>query len=229
MLLLAFSKETIAQFSVDSNASSNAITAYYRSLGDQSPIYNGSEYIESDIVLQEGHVYFQTNIFEKGSIFFDGMLFQDVFLLYDIVKDQVILQHYSKISKINLPPEKIEYFTLNEHRFVHLAADPSGLIRDGFYESLYSGKTMLFAKRTKKIRVEQSNYQINNLISQHSERYVKKDGVYYQIKNLHAFLNIFKTNKKEIQQYLNKNKIKYKTDPEAAMIQALGYYDRATK
>lgn len=229
LLFIGLPGYTIAQLPVaNTTTSSIAITGYYQALGEQAPIYNGEEYIPLNIILREGHVFFGSDIFTKGSIWFDGMFFQDVPLLYDILKDRIIVQHYSHRYKINLASEKVGYFTLQGHQFVHLAADADGLIKDGFYESLYSGKTMLFAKRTKTISEDHSATEINNIVSEQSERYIKKDGRYYRIKNLHTFLDIFKSNRKEIQQHLNKNKIKYKNNPELAMIMAIEFYDRTT-
>jgi len=228
LLIFGISQSLIAQLSVSDSAFSTAINTYYHSLGDQSPLYNGSEYLESGTVLQEGHVFFESQIFVKGTIWFDGMLFTDVPTLYDIVKDEVIIEHYSGGYKINLPAEKIEYFTLGTHKFVRLAPDSSGQIKAGFYEILYDRETKLFAKRIKRIREEHSNYQITNVIVQSNSRYIKKGGIYYPIKNLHSLLAVLKTKKKEIQQYFKKNNIKYNNDPENAMTIALGLYDRST-
>jgi len=207
---------------------SNTIDVYYHALGDQSPLYNGSEYIEYASTLQEGHPFFESSFFAKGSIRFDGMEFQDVPMLYDIIKDQVIIQHFGKVYKINLPAEKIERFTLTGHNFIRIIQDSSHQLKTGFYDRLYNGKIMVLAKREKKIREERANFQISNVVDQKSYYYIKKDGIYYSLKNMRSLLGILKSKKKEIQQYFNKNKVKYKNNPEQAMSIAAEYYDRLT-
>jgi hypothetical protein len=234
LLLLAylFLQNAAGQMVVsDSNfqkASSNAIDIYYQALGDQAPLYNGSEYIEYTSILQEGHPFFETNVFVKGSIRFDGMDFLDVPMLYDMIKDQVIIQSFKKIYKINLPAEKIERFTLSDHSFIRIMRDTSNQLKTGFYDRLYNGKIMVLVKREKKIREETKNLQISNVVDQKNYYYLKKDGVYYTFKNWRTLLGVLKSKKKEIQQYFNKNKIKYRNDPEHAMIIAAEYYDRLT-
>ena len=206
-------------------AASNIIDVYYHALGNQSPLYNGSEYIEFASTLQEGHPFFETNVFVNGSIRLDGMEFLDVPMLYDLVKDQVIIQHFGKVYKINLPAEKIERFTLSGHSFIRILQDSSHQLKTGFYDKLYNGKIMVLARREKKIR---ENVQIDNIVDQKNFYYIKKNGIYYALKNMRTLLGILKNKKKEIQKYLNKNKVKYKNDPEHAMIIAAEYYDRLT-
>jgi hypothetical protein len=220
--------QTVISDSDVQKAAANTIDVYYHALGDQSPLYNGREYIEYASTLQEGHPFFELPVFVKGSIRFDGMEFQDVPMQYDMIKDEVIIQHFGKVYKINLPVEKIERFTLSGHNFIRIIQDSSHQLKTGFYDRLYNGKIMVLAKREKKIREERINFQISNVVDQKNYYYIKKDGIYYTLKNMHTLLGILKSKKKEIQQYLNKNKIKYKNDPEHAMIIAAEYYDRLT-
>ena len=232
LLIYAIPQNTSAQVTADDSslfkAGSKPIEVYYQALGEQSPIYTGSEYIESPIPLQEGHVFFETNVFVKGTVYLDGMLFTGVPIMYDIVKDQLIIQHYTHLFKINIPLERVEYFILSGHTFVRLLPDSSNAIKAGFYDRLYNGKIMLLAKREKTIKEGYVNVQLNNAILQKTIYYIKKDGHYHIIKNMRSLLSVLKNKKKEIQQYLNSNKIKFKKDPEHAMIVAAEYFDRIT-
>ena len=75
------------------------------------------------IALQEGHPFFQIANFINGNINLDGMIFRDVPMLYDIVKDQVIIQDFQKVYKINLPADRIQQFFLLGHLFVRVTHD----------------------------------------------------------------------------------------------------------
>jgi hypothetical protein len=75
---------------------SQTIDIYYNALGDQSPLYNGSEYLEYAYTIQEGHPFFESTAFVKGIIHFDGMEFRDVPMIYDMVKGP---GHYSAFQK----------------------------------------------------------------------------------------------------------------------------------
>ena len=77
------------------------------------------------ILSRKGHPFFQVVNFINGNINLDGMLFHDVPMLYDIVKDQLIIQDFQKVYKINLPADKIREFFLLGHLFVRLTSDSS--------------------------------------------------------------------------------------------------------
>jgi len=229
LLICGLSQHVAAQNADDTTLHENALNAigvYYQNLGEESPLYNGSEYIEYAYTLQEGHPFFQVVNFINGNVNVDGMIFHDVPMLYDIVKDQLIIQDFQKVYKINLPADRVQQFFLLGHLFVHLNA--SDQVKTGFYDQLYKGKISLFAKREKKILEKYSNIQISKVVISQNVYYIKKDGVYYTIKNKSSLFSALKSKKKEVQQYLKANDIKFKREPERAMIMAVKYYDQLT-
>src|SRR6266513_6107437 len=100
LLIYILSQHVMAQ-AVDDSAlhegASNVIDIYYQSLGEQSSLYNGSEYIEYAFTLQEGHPFFGSAAWVNGKIYFDGMIFHEVPILYDIVKDQVVIRDFQQL------------------------------------------------------------------------------------------------------------------------------------
>ena len=229
LLICGLSQHVTAQNADDTTLHENALNAigvYYQNLGEESPLYNGSEYIEYAYTLQEGHPFFQVVNFINGNVNVDGMIFHDVPMLYDIVKDQLIIQDFQKVYKINLPADRVQQFFLLGHLFVRLNA--SDQVKTGFYDQLYKGKIALFAKREKKILEKYSNIQISKVVISQDVYYIKKDGVYYTIKNKSSLFSALKSKKKEVQQYLKANDIKFKREPERAMIMAVKYYDQLT-
>ena len=206
----------------------NAINAYYQTLGEESPLYNGSEYLEYAYTLQEGHPFFLSTNFVNGNVNLDGMIFRDVPMLYDIIKDQLIIQDFQRVYKINLPADRVQQFFLLGHLFVRLTRDSTDQIKTGFYDRLYNGKTSLFAKREKKILEKYSNVQISKVVISQNIYYIKKDGIYRAVKNKSSMLAVLKNKKKDVQQYLKTNNIKFKQEPERAMIMAVKYYDQLT-
>lgn len=230
-LLLAcfFSHDVKSQSTRDSayyGSIEKIIGLYYMALGEQAPVYNGNEYIEYAYSLQEGHPFFKSSVFTKGDIYFDGMMFLGVPMLYDLIKDQVIIRDFHNIYKINLPADKVQQFILSDHVFVRIAGNNLNGVNTGFYEQLYKGKIGLYVKRKKEI-IEKKGYQeIENVVVSMNNYYVMKKDVYYTFKNERSLLKILNDKKKEIQQYLKKNGIRYKDDPERSMIMAVEYYNR---
>jgi len=212
----------------DQKAILQTIEIYSKALGNQSPIYNGSEYLSYPAIIQEGHVFFETNSFINGTVRFDGMVFNNVPIMYDILKDQLIIQHYNGVFKINLTSKKVDYFTLDKHTFIYLPLDSEHSINPGFYEKLYHGKSMALAKRIKEIKEETGDLQLTLTVVQKNSYYIKKEGKYYNIRNSRELMSLLKDKKKEIQQYLNKNHIRFKKQPEQTIAMAMERYDQLT-
>ena len=229
LLICVLSRHVTAQSADDTTLHENAlnaINAYYQNLREESPLYNGSEYLEYAYTLQEGHPFFELNTFVNGNIILDGMIFTDVPMLYDIVKDQVIIQDFQRVYKINLPANRVQQFFLLSHLFVRLTADSADQLKTGFYDQLYKGRVGLYAKREKKIMEKYANIQISKVVINENIYYIKKDGVYHTVKSKSSVLSVLKNKKKEVQQYWKTNNIKFKREPEKAMILAVKYYDQ---
>ena len=232
ILLISIPSLTLRAQGVDSSSGQNVskiADLYYQSLGEQSPLYNGSQYIEYPYIMQDGHQYFGSQLFVNATIYFDGLRFYDVPTLYDIVRDQVVILDYHKFYKINLPADKIEQFEFPGHTFIRLVQDSSNEIKTGFYEQLYAGTIALFAKREKKIIQQYSNLEINNVVFSKNFYYIRKGNVFYPVSNKKGLLNILKPKQKGVQQYFKKNKVKFKKDREKASLMAVQYYDQLTK
>ena len=204
------------------------IDVYYQALGEQSPLYNGSEYIEYTFTFEEGHPFFGSASWVMGNINFDGLTFHEVPMAYDIIKDQVVIKDFRKAFNIVLPSNKIEQFTISGHTFIRLLHDSSNQIKTGFYDQLYNGKIGLFVKREKKIFEKYLDLHTNNVAYERNTYYIKKEGIYYIIKNKRTLLNVLKNKKEQIQKYLRKNGLRFKNNTEKTMIMAVQYYDQAT-
>jgi len=229
LLTYIFSQDAKSQVARDSaydGSTEKIIDLYYMALGEQAPIYNGNEYIEYALILQEGHPFFKSSLFTNGDIYFDGMLFLGVPMVYDLIKDQVVIRDFHNIYKINLPASKIQQFILSDHVFVRIVHNNFNEINTGFYEQLYKGKVGLFAKREKAIIEKHGSQQIDNVVVSTNSYYVMKKDIYYKFKNERSLLKILNDKKKEIQQYFKKNRIRYKDDPERSMVMAIEYYNR---
>ncbi len=137
------------------NSIAQAFALYQQTTGAQSHLYNGWEYVEYDAHI-EGHQFFETDYMEEGSVRYDGVLYTQVPMLYDLVKDQLVIEHYNSADRIILIGEKVREFHFLRHTFVWLVADSSreNTIRSGFYDQLYNGRVKVFAKRVKIINEE---------------------------------------------------------------------------
>lgn len=225
-LFYAFSQFAKAQAIGDTSINgklTNVVDFYISTLGDQSPLYNGKEYVDYAFLFREGHPFFESREFVKGQIQYEEMTFRQVPMLYDLVKDQVIIYDIRNIYKVVLPANKIRQFVLAGHTFVRIEHNR---MKTGFYDQLYKGKISLYARREKKLTEERDSYRIDNIIQSKTTYFILKEGVYHSFKNKNGLLDILKDTKKDLQQYLKKNKIRYKDNPEKAMMMAVEYCNR---
>jgi len=143
-----------------------------------------------------------------------------------MLKDEVIIQQPSSGLGIILFSRRVEYFSFLNSPFIYNHKADNSLLPEGFYEQLAKGKIHLMVKR-KVIIDEKITTQVNLKFIRVDHFYVLKDGVYYSIKNAKAFLELLPDKRKTIQQYLNRNKIKFRKAPESTLLTIAEQYNKA--
>ena len=201
----------------------NVVDLYVNRLGENSNLYNGSEYIYSYHGIR-GHPFFESDRLLNGEIEYDGILYKNVPMSYDLVRDEVFINEPGQNFNIKLVTEKIRYFSLSDRLFVRMLQDsmrnPS--LTTGFYHVLYNGRVSVLARLTKKI--QSGNAEDSIKFVQYTNFWVKKDNEYQPVENKKTLLNIFGDQKDPVRKYLRKNKVNYKKDPASAIIKAAEYY-----
>jgi hypothetical protein len=207
----------------------NTVSLYYESLGEQSGIYRGPGYIGYPYQVTNGHQFFESPDFSKGTIFYDGMLYRDIPMWYDLVKDQVVVQTLDSLSMISLHNERIDYFTILGHDFKKISQDlaNSNSLTTGFYDQIYSGKTEVLVRRYKSTLEDVSPEGIfTKILKQKNEIYLKKDAKYFSVASSGSVIKALGNKQKEILSHLKKSNIKFKKDPEKAIVMMVTFYDQ---
>lgn len=215
----------------DQNALNAAKAVYFNSLAEQSGIYRGVGYTGFPYRLNNGHQYFETQVPVIGSVYYDGILYQGIPMWYDLVKNQVVVQYTDGVSEIKLHNELIDYFSIYDHHFVHLGRDQTGnnVLSEGFYDLVYVGKTQVLVKRSKETLKEVGTGISMTVLKQKNELFLVKDGKYLPVKSQSSVLNALGSKQKEIQEFLRKSNVKFRADPENAIIRMVRYYDLLTE
>jgi len=229
--MLVFSHRAWGQ-AVPSQLTSSLATAQkqYKDAFPVDPqLYNGPEYLDyaKRYKVQTGHQFFLTSDKQNGSVYYNDHYFTGLQLLYDVVYDQIVLQHATSPLSLKLVNENVRDFTIAGHRFVRLVTDStaSPLIRTGFYEVLVDSTIQLIAKRAKQIeeKVEQNN--VNAIFTPIDKLFIRKAGVYYAVSKKRPLLRLFADHSKEVQKYIQDNKLKFKkARREDTIIRLTRYY-----
>jgi hypothetical protein len=221
-------QDSVADSTYAKAAYNNAVTSYYKYTDKQARLYNGFLHIGYSHKI-EGNAYYLDNTWKTGTVVYDGLSFPGTNMMYDIYKDELVIQHFHRLM-LTLHNEKIKEFSWEGHRFIRHVRDSveKGSPATGFYEELYNGKTNLLARRQKLLEEIVTDVLEQKFISKNFY-YIKRDNAWYAVKTLKELRAILKEKSKEIRQHLRKNKIKYRKERERALILAVQHFDELTQ
>jgi len=188
---------------------------------ENSGIINGPEYF---IPMQGSvtHPFFGSRDLSPEWVIFKGQRYGNIALMYDIYSDILVLRHRDKngiFVLIQLDKENIDSFTLYGHQFKKISVvNSDGKIKPVvFFDILLDGETMdLVAARKKTIHVVDSRpeYQYEEkfyfLINNQLIPLTRKKNIYLSLKET--------GNKKDIQEYINKNKLNFRNEKDLLLI-----------
>ena len=221
----------------DTTAQSSALTniadAYNNAIGQQSRLYNGPEYSPYNPTIK-GNAYFtDINTFATGTVTYDGIFYKNVAMMYDLYRDVVAVRLYNGFSIFTLLNERVQSFDLLSHHFIYIKADSLSAkvgLNTGIYDQLYNSDLEVLVKRSKTLQSTSGTSSLETYFTTPSLYfYLKKGGSYYSVNGQNVLLNILKDRKKELQQYIKTNKIKFRKTPEEAIIAIATEYDRLSR
>src|SRR6266404_950000 len=93
---------------------------YFTKRAEELAIYNGinHEGYPSSI---EGHAYFQSPDWQKGSVVYDRILYENIVMKYDLLKDQLIVRSKDRGGMfIGLFSPRVEEFSFSTFKFIRI-------------------------------------------------------------------------------------------------------------
>lgn len=213
---------------VHTAAVKNLVATYHKNIGDQTGKYNGSQNAGYTVSFYEGHPYFFLHELSKGSITYDNVVFDNVELLYDEVKDWVILQ--DSTHRIQLVSERLQGFTVFNQPFIRLEKDANTpIVTSGFYQVLYDGEIKLYKKEVKIITEKFTNTpELKVLFEKVFYYYIKKGNRFYPIVKKKDFLQLLKDKDKELNNFISKERLNFRKDKDNTLIKLVAFYDQIT-
>ncbi|HCZ36093.1 MAG TPA: hypothetical protein DHV26_09230 [Cytophagales bacterium] len=182
-------------------AKKNAIERYTQALHSQSHLINGSRYLGSE--LPDGRNYstkehpFYSPDWEDGTVLYDREWYHASFH-YDITTQNLITDYSG--DYIQLVPEKIEQFTLGNHRFIKLR---EANLPHGFYEIAYDGPTPVYIRWQK---ITETRFIDNKIMPEFIPKttyFIKKNNAFYEVKSKRSVLSLLANHKAELKKFLS--------------------------
>lgn len=233
LLVIALGKEALGQGSrADSSfvaaARKQAVTQYEQTLEQQAPVYEGDEYIRHDSRIKV-HPFYRVDSLQVGTVVYKNVQYQGVRMLFDIVRDELVVQPPNGGYRLRLQTNKIARFSLGSHQFVRIAADSAVGIPAGFYEVLYGGAVKALSRRIKTVQEDISAGYYKADYLQKDRFIVKKDGAFYEVKTKRSLLNLFSDQAKALRAYLRANRLKFNDEQrEQTIARITQRYDELT-
>jgi hypothetical protein len=227
----ACSQNFIADTSAETSSLHSAVNLYHQFLSPETGLYNGSQYAYNayyPFVINQGDPFFQSKHFDTGAVFYNNVLYEKVPLLYDIVKEELLINDPTNTYIVRLNNERVRWFIIFGHTFIRLNQDSANnsALHTGFYDLLYNGNTALYKKVSKIFKENSASFQgINKYIVEFNEYFIKKNNQYYTVKNKRSLLIIMNDKKKEVGQFIKKSKLNLRKDQENALTRIVTYYD----
>jgi len=201
------------------------IDLYKQAVAENSPLYNGREYI-GYVKRPAGHPFFESDKMEVADLYYDGVLFKNVPILYDLVNDQLIIDDYTKNYRITLISEKVSYFKILGHTFIRPQTDSnSSASIGGFYERIYDGKTTVLVKRRKQLTTFSTSDAMKERYDQYNSYFIKTDDAYSRITSRESLIKAFKKNRGEIRKFLRDYETDFRKDMENIIIKVAEFND----
>lgn len=184
-------------------AQENAFEQFRQRTGDYSAIYSGKVATAYTRAIYANHPYWETDAFRNGTLSYQGRVYTNVMLRYDLYQN--ILNILSeKRAAIDVDRRKVDYFILNDVRFVPET--------EGYRMMLHEGEHL---QLNGKVKCVFGNDIIDGTSSfrnfDRKEQYTLTiDGVSYEVKKKNAFIKRFPDHKKALKRYVKEQRLDFK-------------------
>lgn len=227
-LFLPGQAQPLSRDSLVQTANDSAIGQYHNYMTPETHLYRGDEYVTYAPQLKEGYPYFGENSKRKGMVAYDKIIYNDVYLYYDLVTGQVVINDFYDVFKIALIGQLVDSFSIENHFFIRLrdSLNPTQP-RNGFYERLYSGHIQLLKKEKKTIEEDlySSNVVQRFIHGADSAYYLKIGNVYHPVNNKRSLQNLLQDRKKDLRKFIRTQQLSMRKDRENTLIKVTAWYD----
>ena len=223
--------QSLAGNSLTQTAYDSAVSQYHNYMVPETHLFRGNEYVAYVQTLKEGYPYFGENSRRKGMVAYNKIIYGDIYLYYDLVTQEVVINDFYDVFKIALYNELVDSFSIENHFFIHLrdSLNPTAP-RNGFYERLYNGHIQLLKKEKKEIQEDlySSNVVLRFIHGADSAYYLKIGDAYHPVNNNRSLQNALKDHRKELKKFLRTQQLSMRRAREITLIKVTAWYDSLT-
>ena len=203
----------------------SVINLYFSNQYKELAIYNGRLFRGHEYGIK-GHGFYFSSDWQKGNVLYEGIWYNDIPMRYDIFKDQLMVNHPNNITII-LFGERVQEFHFTGMDFFRFNPGIKNEPAAKIYQLLSDGKIKIYARRSKILEENLENKKVEKKFIDAHKFYLVKDGNFHLIRNKNSILNLLSDRRQEIKKELKKSNIRFKTDPEKAIIHIADFYNQS--
>jgi len=182
-----------------------------------------------------GTPFFYETMKLQGSVVFNCQSYSGLDLFYDLVTDELVLQHKLKNGDcffVALNKYWVEEFSLfNGYETFRFLKDSDfdylkNKLPQGFLEIVYDNDLKLLIKYSKELKFEPSRTEHDYRYVYKMNRYLVKGNKCYQVTKKTGLFLVFPKNRKQIKTFLHKSKINYKKASRSELISLIEYCEK---
>lgn len=203
----------------------NAVDEYLWAAENWAVLYNGRQQSLYPSHMAN-HPYLIEEDYYQGVISYDGIEYPNILMRLDLYKNELIVCSPNKMLDIVLQNDRIDFAKLHTYHTIYYQTENlKGAPPNGFYSILYSNDCVVLSKNNCSLTEIRKDEILTGTFNKSTRYYIKKDDVYYTVRNMNGVLSVFKPYKKELKQYIKNNRINFKKNPEQAIVDVVKQYE----
>jgi hypothetical protein len=211
------------------SASMVAIRQYHMATAPEVGLYRGPQYVDYDYTLQKGEPFYGPDSIRSGSVWYSGVMYERIPMLYDVVKDQLVIKDPFNIYKISLLMDLVDSFYLDGQPFIPIRDSLApAVLHGGFFDRIYEGRRFVLLKRDRKFVRENLMVTPDNVrlfVDENIDYYFKSGGQYRLVNTKAQLFDVLKDRKSEVKRLIRKSKLKWRANKEQILLAVVSYYD----
>jgi hypothetical protein len=174
----------------------------------------------------KGDQFLYNNLFLPGTVSINGQTFKNLRIRYDIYSDEISTPlNREEIMQLN--KEKVDSFTIylenKINRFIKIYEDTLKSF-NGYVNVLYKGKSALYVKYKKEISSSFTEHSDGEFLQTYRIYFVK-DNIVHIIIGKNDLLKVLNEDKVQIENFINKYKLKISKKIPESFVPVITYYD----
>lgn len=200
---------------------------YISKINKSALLFSGKEHIKYPLWIQ-GDPFYETSDFRSGKLVYDGIEYSGIQMRLDTYTDELVVLVPNDVYHI-VPHS--DYFTQAVINNILLLynKDNETMPFFGYYILLYKNALEVLVKPVCSLHEKNDGAKLVQFFRKRDNYYVLMDGKYKLISGKSSLLSLFKTHKKELNQFIKEYDLNYKKDPKDFIVKVVSKYEGLTR